>query len=230
MKSHAEEGITFTTVGFGMGNYKDTMMERLANEGDGNYFYVDSAEEAQEVFGEDLVSTIHTIAKDVKIQVEFNPEVVYAYRLIGYENRDIADVDFRNDAVDAGEIGRGHEVTALYDVVLLDEVPGGELATVRVRAKKPGPESPAKEWTTTLSERDVRAELADTSDSFRLAVAAASFAEKLRRSPYAEELSWEQIRELAASASRGTGEDAELIGLIVQAAALDTSDATVAGR
>ena len=229
VKGHAEEGITLTTVGFGMGNYKDTMMERLANEGDGNYFYVDSAEEAQEVFGEDLASTIHTIAKDVKIQVEFNPDVVYAYRLIGYENRDIADVDFRNDAVDAGEIGRGHEVTALYDIVLLDEVPAGEIATVRIRAKQPGPDSPAREWTSTFSEDSLKAELADSSQSFRMALAAASFAELLRQSPYAQELSWEQVRKLAVSASRDTGEDNELVSLIVEAAALDGA-AAVAGR
>jgi len=228
VKQYAEEGITLTTVGFGMGNYKDTMMERLSNEGDGNYFYVDSLEEGQEVFGEDLASTIHTIAKDVKIQVEFNPEVVYAYRLIGYENRDIADKDFRNDAVDAGEIGRGHEVTALYDVVLMDSSPDQELATVRLRAKKPGPDSPAKEWTTVFSERELHGEVADSSESFRMALAAASFAEKLRQSPYAEELAWSEIIALAESASQ-SGEDAELVGLIRTAAGLESS-AAVAGR
>jgi Ca-activated chloride channel family protein len=127
IKRYAEEGITLSTIGFGMGNYKDTMMEQLADQGDGNYAYIDSIDEARRVFGEDLEATLRVIARDVKIQVEFNPEAVIAYRLIGYENRDIADRDFRNDAVDAGEIGAGHTVTALYDVVLADGYRGEDL-------------------------------------------------------------------------------------------------------
>ena len=125
-----------------------TWVEQLANKGDGNYFYIDTFDEAKKVFGQDLSGTIQTIAKDVKIQVEFNPDAVLGYRLIGYENRDIADVDFRNDRVDAGEIGSGHTVTALYDVILRDDAKSMELATVRLRAKQPGPDSPSKEWAT----------------------------------------------------------------------------------
>jgi Ca-activated chloride channel family protein len=122
---YAKKGITMSTIGLGMGNYQDTMMEQLANKGDGNYYYIDSYDEAKKVFGQDLAGTIQVIAKDVKIQVEFNPEAVLAYRLIGYENRDIADRDFRNDAVDAGEIGAGHMVTALYDPALPGRLGGG---------------------------------------------------------------------------------------------------------
>ena len=119
IKSHADKGVTLSTIGFGMGNYQDTLMEQLANNGDGNNFYIDSQEQAQRVFVEELGGTMVTIARDVKIQVEFNPESVAAYRLIGYENRDIADRDFRNDRVDAGEVGSDN-VTALCDVILKD--------------------------------------------------------------------------------------------------------------
>ncbi|MCP4804653.1 MAG: DUF3520 domain-containing protein [Proteobacteria bacterium] len=231
VRDYAEEGITLTTVGFGNGNYQDTMMERLANEGDGNYFYIDSIAEGREVFGEDLASTINTIARDVKLQVEFNPDVVYAYRLIGYENRDIADKDFRNDSVDAGEVGRGHEVTALYDVVLMDSVPAGELATVRIRAKKPGPDVPAKEWMTVFDNNRMRGELADTSDGFRLAFGAASFAELLRDSPYASELSYAEVYEIVQSAQRsGNAEDVELLSLISTAGSLAGDPVSVANR
>ena len=230
VKNYAEEGITLSTIGFGMGNYKDTMMEQLSNQGDGNYFYIDSMDEAHQVFGEDLAGTIQTIAKDVKIQVEFNPDAVTAYRLIGYENRDIADVDFRNDRVDAGEIGSGHAVTALYDVVLKDDAMSQELATVRVRAKKPGPDSPAVEWATVMNGELLRGEVEDTSDSFRLALATATFAELLRGSPYVAEISYRDVWALAKSADRGQDEDAELLNLIETAGTLSGETGPVAGR
>ncbi|HJN75529.1 MAG TPA: von Willebrand factor type A domain-containing protein [Myxococcota bacterium] len=230
IQNHAEEGITLSTIGFGMGNYKDTMMEQLSNNGDGNYFYIDSLDEAHEVFGKDLAGTIQTIAKDVKIQVEFNPDAVTAYRLIGYENRDIADVDFRNDRVDAGEIGSGHAVTALYDVVLKDDAMSQELATVRIRAKKPGPDSAASEWATLMDGELLRADINDTSDDFRLALATASFAELLRGSPYLAEVSYSDVWALAKSADRGRDEDTELLGLIETAGALSGETGPVAGR
>ena len=112
-----------TTIGMGMGNYNDTLMEQLADDGDGFYAYVDTLEQARRVFVDQLTSTLLTIAKDAKIQVEFNPEVVESYRLVGYENRKVKDDDFRNDKVDAGEIGAGHSVTALYEVVLAQDAP-----------------------------------------------------------------------------------------------------------
>ena len=219
IRHHADEGITLTTIGLGMGNYKDTMMEQLANDGDGNYFYIDSMSEARKVFMQDLSGTIQTIARDVKIQVEFDPDTVYAYRLIGYENRDIADKDFRNDKVDAGEVGSGHRVTALYDVVLNDDYDGGPLATVRLRNKPPGPDAPAEEWLTEFPEELLQASFADASSSFRLAFSAAMFAELLRDSPYSAELSYREVRELAADAADGK-EAFELVELIETAGKL----------
>ena len=216
VEGYTEEGITLTTIGLGMGNYNDVMMEQLANQGDGAYFYVDGQAEADKVFGEDLLGTTRVIAKDVKLQVEFNPQAVMAYRLIGYENRDVADKDFRDDRVDAGEIGSGHQVTALYDVVLRDDAASQELATVRLRAKPPGPDAPAREWATVMDGAMLRGELADTTDSFRKAIAIAGFAELLRGSPYAAELSYSDVYRLAAQ----TDADPELLDLVRTAAEL----------
>lgn len=112
-----DSGITLTTLGFGEGNYNEAMMEQIANHGNGNYAYIDSALEAKKVLGEEMSSTLFTIAKDVKIQVEFNPAVISQYRLVGYENRALREEDFDNDRVDAGDIGAGHQVTAIYEVV-----------------------------------------------------------------------------------------------------------------
>jgi Ca-activated chloride channel family protein len=112
-----DSGITLTTLGFGQGNYNEAMMEQVANKGNGNYAYIDSALEAKKVLGEEMQSTLFTIAKDVKIQVEFNPAVIAQYRLVGYENRALREEDFDNDLVDAGDIGAGHQVTAIYEVV-----------------------------------------------------------------------------------------------------------------
>src|SRR6185369_13803714 len=106
-----------TTLGFGEGNYNEAMMEQVADHGNGNYAYIDSALEAQKVLSEQMSSTLFTIAKDVKIQVEFNPAHVSQYRLIGYENRALREQDFNNDRVDAGDIGAGHQVTAIYEIV-----------------------------------------------------------------------------------------------------------------
>jgi Ca-activated chloride channel family protein len=217
---YAGEGISLSTIGFGMGNYKDTLMEQLADRGDGNYHYVDSMREAEKIFGQDLAGTIQTIARDVKIQVEFDPEQVLAYRLVGYENRDIADCDFRNDAVDAGEVGSGHRVTALYDVVLADEL-SGPLAVVRLRAKPPGPDAPAVEWTTDLQARHLRAGFGQASADFRIAVATAGFAEKLRASPHMDEVTYREIAAIAEGALRPQyDEDGELLELIGEASSL----------
>src|SRR5690606_2095351 len=143
--SEADKGIDLTTIGFGMGNYNDVLMERLADQGDGVYYYVDDLEEARRVFVENLSGTLQTIARDAKIQVEFDPSVVLAYRLLGFENRDVADKDFRNDAVDAGEIGAGHEVTALYEVRFQKDVEIGSkkrFATARLRYAVPDVKMP----------------------------------------------------------------------------------------
>ncbi len=117
VKDRRDKGITLTTLGFGSGNLNEAMMEQIANHGNGNYAYIDSALEAKKVLGDEMSSTLFTIAKDVKIQVEFNPAVVSQYRLVGYENRALREQDFNNDKVDAGDIGAGHQVTAIYEIV-----------------------------------------------------------------------------------------------------------------
>ncbi|TNE88813.1 MAG: VWA domain-containing protein [Deltaproteobacteria bacterium] len=227
IRGFAEKGITLTTVGFGTGNYKDTMMERLANDGDGNYYYIDSEREARRVFVDKLTGTLEVIAKDVKIQVEWDPEDVLAYRLIGYENRDVADKDFRNDKVDAGEIGAGHQVTALYEVALKDK-PKGSIATVHVRNKAPGPDAPAVERSFDLDVREISGTFAATSRQFRIATAAAGFAELLRHSPHMQEIGYRDVEAIARGAARAEyAEDKELIELIDRAADLNGEGAFV---
>jgi Ca-activated chloride channel family protein len=136
-----ENDIELTTVGFGMGNYNDLLMEQLADKGNGRYAYVDTLEEARRIFVEELTGTLQTIATDAKVQVEFEPSVVARWRLLGYENRDIADEKFRDDTVDAGEIGAGHSVTALYEIKLKEDSPRGGAAAIlrlRYRSKETG--------------------------------------------------------------------------------------------
>jgi Ca-activated chloride channel family protein len=222
IREYAGRGITLTTVGFGAGNYKDTMMEQLANQGDGNYSYIDGIEEAGKVFGADLEGTLEVIARDVKIQVAFNPEAVRSYRLVGYENRDIADEDFRDDAVDAGEIGAGHQVTAIYEVALAEGWRGaGELAVVRIRNKQPGAEEPAVEWEVGFPASQVREELAGTTDSFRLAAGVALFAELLRGSAEVEGLTYADAYRLIHSAhDPSQALQTQLLELVEEAACL----------
>ncbi|OGS53377.1 MAG: hypothetical protein A3J40_11870 [Erythrobacter sp. RIFCSPHIGHO2_12_FULL_63_10] len=117
IEARRDGGITLTTLGFGTGNYNEALMEQVADHGNGNYAYIDSALEAKKVLGDEMQSTLFTIAKDVKIQVEFNPAVISQYRLVGYENRALREEDFDNDKVDAGDIGAGHQVTAIYEIV-----------------------------------------------------------------------------------------------------------------
>ncbi len=186
IKGYVSEGVTMSTVGFGTGNYRDHLMEQLADAGNGNYSYVGSLDDAKKIFVEKLTGTLQVIAKDTKIQVEMNPDVVASYRLIGYENRDVADRDFRNDKVDAGEIGAGHTVTALYEVVLKDE-PTGDIATVRVRYKEPkgarGIETAAT-FTAGALRHDVKEMTADG----RFATGIGLVAEALRHSPHMDRL------------------------------------------
>jgi Ca-activated chloride channel family protein len=215
IKAYVDEGVTLSTIGLGMGNYKDTLMEQLANKGNGNYYYIDTIEEARKVFGEQVDGTLEVIAKDVKIQVEFNPKTVASYRLVGYENRDIKDQDFRDDKVDAGEIGAGHTVTAFYEVVLRANADKqGDLATVRVRHKQPDGHK-ASEQTFMMSGRELRAKLGEASKDFQFGAAVVAFAEILRRSPYAKGLSFELVEELATAASSPNQKDRqEFIGLV----------------
>jgi len=184
---HSEEGISLSSFGFGMGNYNDVMMEQLANQGDGTYAYIDSIQEAERVFVDDLTSTLLTIAKDAKIQVEFNEDVVERYRLLGYENRDVADEDFRNDEVDAGEIGAGHSVTALYEVKLADDTNRNDTAmTVRVRYEDPD-SGQITEIQQKISRNQFERYFDETSPSFQLDAVVAEYAEILRDSYWAQE-------------------------------------------
>ncbi|MDX1454103.1 MAG: VWA domain-containing protein [Gammaproteobacteria bacterium] len=237
-------GITLTTLGFGQGNYNDHLMEQLANKGNGNHAYIDTMREANKVLVEEMSSTLMVIAADVKAQVEFNPAVVAEYRLIGYENRVLDREDFNNDKVDAGDIGAGHTVTALYELTLVgsdarqvdplrytastgpDYGKGGielprsqELAYLKLRYKLPG-ESTSKLLQAVIEQDDI-VDFDRVDDDFRFAVAVAAFGQKLRGSDHAE-LEFEDIRALAAG-SRGQdpfGYRGEFLGLVSTAASL----------
>lgn len=182
---YAAKGITLTTVGLGMGNYNDVLMEQLADQGDGFYSYVDDLTEAHRLFVEELPSTLQTIAKDAKVQVEFNPELVSGYRLVGYENRDVADDDFRNDEVDAGEIGAGHSVTALYEVILTPaaQQSTAPLATVYVRWQDLA-SGEVLETNQAVTTAELAPTFAESNLSFQLAATVAQFAEILRGSEW----------------------------------------------
>jgi Ca-activated chloride channel family protein len=204
IRTYVSEGVTLSTVGVGNGNYRDNLMEQLANAGNGNYSYFDSIDAAEKVFGTDLVGTLQVIAKDVKIQVEMNPAVVAEYRLLGYENRDVADKDFRNDKVDAGEIGAGHSVTALYEVKLL---PGAELASdiavVRVRYKQPRGEV-ATEVAEAFTAAHVKPSFSHLDHNTRFAAAVSLASEIFRGSPYAKGHTLEDAYRLASQSAAGS--------------------------
>ena len=213
-----DDGIFLTICGFGMGNYKDSRMESIADNGNGNYFYIDNIREAQKVFVEEMRATLFTIAKDVKIQIEFNPAKVESYRLIGYENRILNKEDFNDDKKDAGELGAGHSVTALYEIVPKGEESNAnevdplkyqdtkikkiakvsnELLTIKLRYKKPKED---ESLLITSSVTDKSLEFSETSDNFKFSSAVASFGMLLRASEYAGSASYLQAQEMAASA------------------------------
>lgn len=219
-----EEGVFLTVLGFGMGNYKDSKMETLANKGHGNYAYIDNISEARKVLVNEFGGTLFTIAKDVKLQVEFNPVKVQAYRLIGYENRMLRDEDFNNDTKDAGELGSGHTVTALYEIipvgvqsefyavddlkyqstVIRPEAKGSpEWLTVKIRYKKPTEDVSVK-MEHSLVATDITPEEAST--NARWATAVAAFGMLLRESEYIGAFNADQVVALAESAR---GEDKE---------------------
>jgi Ca-activated chloride channel family protein len=199
IEEQASSGINLVTVGVGLGNYNDVLLEQLADNGDGFYAYVDTLAEAERLFVEGLTGTLLTVAEEAKVQVEFNPATVTAYRLLGFENRAIADDDFRNDAVDAGEIGAGHEVTALYEVSLvrpLSDLADSELATVNLRWREPGG-AVFTEFNGRLP-ASVLSPAFDTAEPrFRLGVVAAAYAETLRNSPWSTEITLAWIAEEA---------------------------------
>jgi Ca-activated chloride channel family protein len=209
IESRRRDGIYLTVLGFGSGNIKDSKMELLADKGNGNYAYIDTIAEARKSLVQEMGATLLTVAKDVKIQIEFNPATVGAYRLIGYENRLLRAEDFNNDTKDAGEIGAGHSVTALYEIVPPGgEVPnagvdplqyqrrevtgGGELATLKLRYKDPDSE------TSKLLTQIVSNETGAPSKNFRLASSVAQLGMLLRDSPHKGDASFEKIPPIAA--------------------------------
>ena len=233
VEKEREKGVFMTVLGFGMGNYKDDKMEIIANKGNGNYAYIDNIQEARRVLVKEFGGTLFTIAKDVKFQVEFNPANVQSYRLIGYENRLLNDEDFNDDKKDAGEMGSGHTVTALYEIVPAGRGSGGasvdplkyqkqaaaitgqadELATIKMRYKEPlGLRSRLFEEVVSSNEKS----FTRSSEDLRFAASVAGFGMLLRNSEFKGELTYRMVLEMA-NGSRGEDADgyrAEFIRLV----------------
>ncbi|MGL5016586.1 MAG: vWA domain-containing protein, partial [Luteolibacter sp.] len=224
VKERAKGGVYLTVLGFGSGNLNDAMMDAITRDGNGNYFYIDSKREGRKVFLRNLSGTLVTIAKDVKIQVEFNPAKVGDYRLIGYSNRVLRNEDFSNDKVDAGDIGAGHTVTAFYELTPPERsdlkygattkpAATDEWLTVKLRHKHPdGDESRLIEFPLT---GEVPA-LADTDADFQFATAVALFGMKLRGMEEVKEIAWDKVLELAKPglADDASADRAEFVGLV----------------
>ncbi|HYF52136.1 MAG TPA: VWA domain-containing protein [Planctomycetota bacterium] len=232
----AKTGVFLSVLGFGMGNYKDGKMEKMADKGNGNYAYIDDEKEAKKALVEQLSGTLVTIAKDVKIQVEFNPAKVNSYRLIGYENRMLAAEDFNNDKKDAGEIGAGHTVTALYEIVpagktapvptvdqleyqvsssLTDKAYTDQIMTLKIRYKQPDGDT-SKLLKFPINDSDTS--YAKASEDYKFAAAVAQFGMLLRGSPYSGNATFASVKELAAEAigKDAGGYRAEFLTLIDQ--------------
>ena len=232
IEDHRKSGIALTTLGFGQGNYDDAMAVMLADAGNGSHHYIDSLQEGRRVLVDEMSATLLTIAKDVKVQVEFNPAQVKEYRLIGYEKRVLAREDFNNDAVDSGDIGAGANVTALYEITPADSAAAridplryarpsddgahrGELAFLRLRYKLPGHER------STLIERPIAAQAErEASERLRFAAAVAAFADRLRGGKYLDGYDYAQIAGLARGA-RGDDADGYRAGFVQLVALAD---------
>jgi Ca-activated chloride channel homolog len=238
-----KEGVTFSVLGFGMGNYKDNKMEQLADKGNGNYAYIDNMDEAKKVFGKEMGGTLYTIAKDVKLQLEFNPSVVASYRLIGYENRLLNKEDFEDDTKDAGDIGAGHTVTALYEIIpkgvnsTANETPSvhdlryqqttvkgntKDMVFIKLRYKKPDTDN------SILMEQNVVNQSISgnkTSDNFKFSAAVAGFAQILRGSKFIGDFDFQKAKTLASSSLGGDTEGyrAAFVKLIDKAENLTTT-------
>jgi len=185
IKGYADRGITLTSVGFGMENYNDILLEQLGDKGNGDYAYVDNIAEAKRIFLENLTGTLQVIAKDVKIQVDFDTASVRSYRLLGYENRDVADNKFRDDKEDGGEIGSGHQATALYEVKLRENMRSSHIANVFIRYKDPENDR-VDEVSYTIEKSNFKTSFEKSSADFRLAAVAAEFSEILGKSYWAK--------------------------------------------
>ena len=236
IESKREEGVFLTVLGFGMGNYKDSKMERLSNKGNGNYAYIDNILEAKKMFGEEIWGSLYTIAKDVKIQIEFNPAKVKAYRLVGYENRLLNKEDFNDDTKDAGEIGAGHAVTALYEVIPagtegkindVDELIyqkrktkfSDDLMTLKLRYKAPD-ENSSRLISKSVKHNDIYRN--SNSENFNLAASIAMFGMLLRESEFIGNGDYDHALDLArkAKGKDSFGYRQEYIGLMENAALL----------
>ena len=218
IKGHADRGITLSAIGFGMGNYNDVLMEKLGNKGNGYYAYVDDIAEAKRVFTDNLSGALQVIARDVKIQVDFDPEVVRSYRLLGYENRDVEDNKFRDDNEDGGEVGSGHSVTALYEIKFKKEVDKKQIGKIFIRYKNPETgyvEEINRPITTRIFDRN----FAFSSPDYKLAAAAAEFSEILRESYWAKGSDLGDVLSLAGQVYNQTGHDdvLELMNLVTKA-------------
>jgi len=241
-----KSGISLTTLGFGTGNYNDQLMEQLADAGDGNYAYIDNLREARKVLVEQLSSTLATVARDVKIQVEFNPAKVSEYRLLGYENRALKREDFSNDKVDAGDIGAGHSVTALYEIVPVGNqgwleplryrqaaqtpVVQSELAWLRIRYKTPEQHS-SRLLETAIEAPAAIAPIGRASEHLRFAAAVAAFAQQLSGGRYTGRFDWAATAALARG-SRGDdpfGLRNEFVQLVELAQSLQTANSRSPG-
>jgi len=242
VKRERESGITLSTLGFGQGNFNDAMMEQIADVGNGNYSYIDSLNEARKVLVDELSSTFNTVAKDVKVQIEFNPNVVAEYRLIGYENRQLNREDFNNDKVDAGDVGSGKSVTAIYEITPKTATPAvdalryqaskatsegkkvndsQELAFLKIRYKQPeGTKSILV--TQPIAKPTVITSFNKSSETQRFATAVAGFGQLLRQSPQVNALTYNQIVQIAQAAkgSDSTGSKGEFIQLVKNAESL----------
>ena len=223
IKKFAQMGIVLSTVGVGMGNYNDVLLETLGDKGNGRYAYIDNIEEARRVFVENLTGTLEVIARDVKIQVDFDPEVVESYRLLGYENRDVADNKFRDNRQDGGEIGAGHSVTALYEIRFREEMEdfGDRLGTVYVRYKSPDGDV-IREISRKIPCHVFAAGFRSGSPQFRLAAASAEFAEILKGTYWSRGSSLYSVLDLARAIYEDwpTPEVEEFVRLVQQAAQL----------
>lgn len=242
VKRERESGITLSTLGFGQGNYNDAMMEQIADVGNGNYSYIDSLNEARKVLVDELGSTFNTVAKDVKVQIEFNPNVVSEYRLLGYENRQLNREDFNNDKVDAGDVGAGKSVTAIYEITPKTATPAmdalryqsgklmaesskpssnQELAFLKIRYKKPeGTQSIL--ITRPIANPSHITTFNNASENQRFATAVAGFGQLLRQSTQVNTLTYGQVAQIAQQAKGNdpTGSKGEFVQLVKNAEAL----------
>lgn len=212
IRTEATRGIDMMALGFGMGNYNDALLQRLADEGNGQYAYIDDLGEARAFFLRRLTSVLEVVARDAKAQVEFNPARVERYRLLGYEKRDVADRDFRNDAVDAGEINSGHSVTALFEVKLKGGPGSGRIGVARLRYKT-DPRSEGVEFSREIADEAMSRSFDQASPAFRTAYVAARFAEHLRKSYWVKDEPLAALQPIADELpdSQPTNELADLI-------------------